>query len=420
MNKMSLNKIIAFAIIGLFFAGIACEKGGYSLYDPNYESSHPTPEIESVTPAGEYLAGVDAITIKGKYFATVLDSMTIDFGGVPGRILSSTTTEMRVRPGFNVGDVGIRVSVRGSEFFSNNFPYHLRDPYNYYKGTDKDYIPLVPVAIDEDDNIYTIIDHQGTGQVRYTKIAPDGTVEVDNLPGPGEKDPNDVVYPVNQTMRYKNYSSLVSLGGGELLMTQPSVWAIFSKTFGDNTQEAIWAVSANNKLRIRDSVVGPNGYLWVVGTGSGKVHRFDLNSKAETQFDADGQITAVAVKDNTLYLAGQIEGSGVSVFTADITGGNFSNLTEYFDYGANYSGDIKDMILDSEGGLYIATDGEANMVKVGPNGSHALYYDGVIKPRPFALSWNSGNLMIVAVESAEASLNYLDTWDKERAGIYYK
>lgn len=420
MKKMKLHKLIAFAIIGMFFAATACEKSGYSLYDPDYEPSQPTPEVDTVLPEGGYLAGVDAITIKGKNFATGLDSMTIDFSGVPGKILSSTKTEMQVRPAKTFGDVDIRISVRGAEFFSDKFPYYLDDAYNFYEGVDKDFIPLVPIAIDENDNIYTIIDNKGTGKVRYTKITPDGQIEIDDLPESGEKDENDVLYPATQTMRFKNYSSFLSLNNGTLLMTQQSVWAIFQKTFGDGVQETVWAASSNNKLRIRDTVIDSNGFLWVVGSGSDQVHRFDLSTKAETQYDVEGKVTSVAVAGDNLYLAGEIEGTSVKVWKADINGGNFSNLTEYFDFSAHYDGDIKDMILDNEGSLYIATDGEANIVQVESDGNHSLYYEDVVKPRPFALSWNSDNLMIVANESSDASLNYLNTWDKERAGIFYQ
>src|SRR5690554_3193697 len=120
MNKISLHKITTIVLAGLLVVTASCDKHASSLFDPDYESSQPTPVISEILPAGGYLAGVDSLIIKGENFVSGLDSMTINFGGVPGTIKSSTTTQMVVRPGFKVGNnIDVLISVRGSESFSN-------------------------------------------------------------------------------------------------------------------------------------------------------------------------------------------------------------------------------------------------------------------------------------------------------------
>lgn len=423
MNKISLHKITTVVLAGLLVVISSCDKHGSSLYDPNYESSRPTPVISEILPVGGYLAGVDSLIIKGENFATVLDSMTINFGGVPGTIKRSTPTEMVVRPGFKVGDdVAVRISVRGSEFFSNTFPYKLDDPFNYYKGTNEDYRPASAIAIDDNDNIYALVNNKATGYYRYTKISPDGTITLDDVKGPGEKRPavgDNRPYPRDSTMRFNNYSTLLYAGNDQLLMAQQGLRAIFQKTFGDGLQESVWKASSSSALKIKGALIDDKGYVWVVGLGSNQIHRFDLTTKTETKFPFNGDFTALALYEDKLFVGGNIDGN-VEIWSFSIdTGGNLGVAEKYFDFQSNYDGVINDMIFASNGDLIIATSAEESLVRVFPNGTHQQYYDGVTKKGAFTLTWRKDRFMVVGVQGDGASINYLDTFDKNRAGIYY-
>ncbi len=422
MNKIDRNIFLALGLVGLLILTPSCKKEASSLYDPNYESSHPTPVITSILPANGYLAGVDSVIINGENFATDLDSMTLNFGGEPGIIYRSTPTQMVARPGFKIGDeVPVRVSVRGSEFFSNVFPYKLDDPFDFYAGTTSDFAPTSGIAIDENDNIYTVVDNSSTGRIRYTKIATDGTIELDGVKAPGEPRPtfgDTRPYPTDSTMRFTQYSSIVYAGNDLLLMSQQGIRAIFQKTFGDGLRETLWAASSSSALKIKKMVVDSKGFLWVVGLGSGNIHRFDLATKTETTFPFVGDLNAVALFEDYLFVGGTVDGNHeIWRFPVDANG-DLGVGEKYFDFQANYSGIINSMIFASNGDLIVATSSEESLVKIFPDKSHIPFYDGVIKEGAFALTWRSDRFMVVGVNGTEASINYLDTFDKSRAGVY--
>ncbi len=422
MNKLDTNRILALGLVGLLMFTTSCKKEASSLFDPNYESSHPTPVITSITPASGYLAGVDSVIINGENFATDLDSMTLNFGGVPGIIYKSTKTQMVVRPGYKVGDeVQVRLSVRGSEFFSNSFSYKLDDPFNYYAGTGADHSPLSAIAIDENDNIYTIVDNSATGRVRYSKIAPDGTITLDGVKVSGEARPSlddTRPYPTDSTMRFTQYSSIVYAGNDLLLMSQQSIRAIFQKTFGDDKRESVWKASSVAGLKIMDMVADSKGNLWVVGLGSNNIHRFDMTTKDETIFPFTAELNAVAVYDDFIFVGGVVDGNReIWRFPVDANG-DLGAGEKYFDFQANYDGSIRSMILASNGDLIIATAATESLVRVFPNKSHEAMYDGVIKEGAFSLTWRSDRFMVVGVNGDEASINFLDTYDKSRDGVY--
>lgn len=132
---MKLSKIVRIVFIAALATGMVSCKDGNSVFDPNYEPSRPNPVVTDISPAGGYLAGVDSVIVTGENFATDPDSVTINFGGFPGIVKSATPTRLVVRPGTKHGeDLSVRVSVRGAELFSDNYPYTLFQPFGLYTG----------------------------------------------------------------------------------------------------------------------------------------------------------------------------------------------------------------------------------------------------------------------------------------------
>lgn len=165
---------------------------------------------------------------------------------------------------------------------------------------------------------------------------------------------------------------------------------------------------------IKDS----KGFLWVVGLGSGNIHRFDIATKTETKFPFVADLNAVALFEDYLFVAGSVDGNReIWRFPVDVSG-DLGVGEKYFDFQANYDGSIRSMILASNGDLIVATTAEESLVKIFPNKSHIPFYDGVIKQGAFTLTWKSDRFMVVGVNGTEASINYLDTFDKTRAGVY--
>ncbi len=396
-------------------------KDSISVYNPDYESSRPQPAISSISPANGYLAGVDSVIISGTNFATQSDSLTVNFGGSPGVVLSASKTELVVRPGTTWGDdLDVRVSVRGAEFFSDAFQYDLFQPFGVYPGLTVDDAPTSPVAIDGQNNIYSIITTNNV--TRYRRISPDGTVTTDTVRAPGDG------APTNVTMRFEAYSDIEVGPGGILLMSQQNIRAIFQKTFGDGLRETVWVASSAASFKIRDMVFDNNGFLWVVGFDSDNIHRFNAASPggSETIFPFAGQLSSVAFHSatNELFVGGSIDGSQeIWKFTIDGSG-NIGAGELYFDFGSNYNGTVSSMVLASNGELLITTGPEVsgvekpNIVRVFPNGNHQELYPGMLKPGAYSITWRDDRYAVVAIQGDETSINFLDMYDRTRSGIF--
>lgn len=405
-------------------------KDGNSVFDPDYESPENAPVVTAISPTNGYLAGVDSVIVTGIGFSADINEMTINFGGSPGVVKVASETELIVKPGIISGPaLPVVVSKRGAEFFSDEFSYTLFDPFNFYPGAAAANVPTTPVAVDANDNIYTITNTNGT--IRYIRISPDGTLTEDGVKAPGEArplgDPNPAPYPSDSTMRFTSYSDFEIGPGGKIFSTQQSLRAIFFKTFGDGLQDSIWSASSTGALKINDTVFDDNGYYWVVGRDSDQIHRFTVANKSETKFSFPGILNAVAFyePDNELYVGGVIDGSQkIWKFTIDGSG-NIGAGTLYFDFGQHYNGNIRRMILASNGELLIATgstdpqvEAEEGIVRVFPNGRHQPLYEGMLRANAFGITWRSDNFAVVVNNGDDASINFLDMYDRERAGIF--
>jgi hypothetical protein len=269
------TRIIILSGIALIFSNCG---DGNSIFDPEFELSAERPVVTNISPDPSYLAGVDSVIVTGQNFSDDPEEVVINFGGSSGVILSATPTELIVRPGTIHGtDLSVQVGVRDAEFLSESYAYTLRQPQGFYPGTDVSFAPTTPVGVDGDNNVYTIIDRNGV--IRYTKIAPDGTITRDLVKYPGEPrpDPNDSrPYPTDSTMRFTEYSDLEIGQNNDLFLSQQSIRAIFTKTFGDDKRESVWSASSSANLKINDMIFDDNGFLWAVGFDSDQIHRFNV------------------------------------------------------------------------------------------------------------------------------------------------
>ena len=418
--KVNIKLLPVFLL--LFALVLTTCKDENSVFDPNYEFPEDTPVITGISPVDGYLAGVDSVIVTGEGFSSEVDEMTINFGGSPGVVKVASETQLIVRPGVISGTgLSVVVSRRGAEFLSESVPYTLRQPQGFYSGTDNNSVPTTPAAVDANNNVYTIINRNGV--IRYTKIAPDGTITRDLVKYPGEPrpDPEDSrPYPTDSTMRFSSFSDLEIGPNDDLFLSQQSIRAIFTKSFGDDLRESVWAASSSANLKINDMVFDDNGFLWVVGLDSDQIHRFDATSKAETKFPFTGQFNSVAYFDNNneLFVGGLINGSQ-QIWKFGINGSGNLNAGElYFDFGANYEGSITSLILASNGELLIGNSGETSIVRVYPSLRHEPFYPGMIKQGTFGITWRDDEIAVVVTEGNDASVNFMDMYDRMRAGIF--
>ncbi len=395
---------------------------GNSIFDPEFELQGPTPVITNISPGTEYLAGVDSVIVTGENFSEQIDEMVINFGGSEGVILEASPTQLIVRPGQKDGqDLPVKIGVRDAEFLSDPYSYTLRPPQGFHPGTGVDFRPVTPLGIDADNNVYVLAEKSSA--FRLYKIGEDGTVEVDGVRNTGElRADGETPVDSDSTLRYQasSYTDIEIGPGNQVFLTQGSVRAIFVKTFGDDIRETVWSASSSADLKIRDIIFDDNGFLWVVGRDSDQIHRFTVSSRAETKFPFVGQFSAVAYHKvtNELFVGGLINGSQ-QVWKFQIDGaGNLGPGELYFDFSANYEGTINSLILASNGELMIGNTGESSIVRVYPSGRNHPLFPGMIKEGTFSITWRDTEFAIVAVGGDEASLNFLDTFDRSRSGIF--
>jgi 6-phosphogluconolactonase (cycloisomerase 2 family) len=167
-------------------------------------------------------------------------------------------------------------------------------------------------------------------------------------------------------------------------------------------------------------VFDDNGFLWVVGLDSDQIHRFTVSSRSETKFPFTGQFNSVAYFDNNneLYVGGLINDSQ-QVWKFSIDGsGNLGAGELYFDYGANYDGVITSLIFASNGELLIGNTGESSIVRIFPSKQHQPFYPGMIKQGTFGITWRDDEIAVVSIKGDDASVNFMDMYDRTRAGIF--
>jgi len=419
-NSIMKYKLVVIILVTLLiFQG--CGEGN-SVFDPDFELPGNRPIVTNITPDPEYLAGVDSVIVTGENFSDNIDEVVINFGGSEGVILSASPTQLIVRPGQKDGqNLPVKVGVFNAEFLSEAYSYTLRPPQGLYPGTSTGFVPVTPLGIDGNNNVYLFAERNSA--FRLYKIAVDGTTEIDGIRNLGEfKEDGETPVPADSTLRYpaNSYSDIEIGPMDQVFMTQGSVRAIFIKTFGDGIRESLWVASSSAALKIQDMIFDDNGFLWVVGRDSDQIHRFNSTTKAESKFPFVGQFNAVAYykQSNELFVSGTINGSQ-QVWKFSIDGsGNLGSGELYFDFGAKYDGNITSLILASNGELLIGNTGETSIVRVFPSGRNQAFYPGMIKQGTFSITWRDDEFAVVATEGDGGSLNFMDMFDRTRSGIF--
>ncbi|MCX6144150.1 MAG: IPT/TIG domain-containing protein, partial [Ignavibacteriales bacterium] len=119
------------ALIILFVSGCDNPKTG-SIYDPNV-TFRLQPTIASVSPpvSPTPFAGMDTMVITGTNFSSVLAEDNVLFNSTQAALLKATTTKITLvapmLPAPFPDSIAIRVSVFGSDMFSNAVQYKLKE-----------------------------------------------------------------------------------------------------------------------------------------------------------------------------------------------------------------------------------------------------------------------------------------------------
>lgn len=358
-------------IFMLFFWGCNQVENVAPLYNKTF-SNTAVPEIVSVSPPDSAFAGVDELTITGHNFPTVLSEMAVYFNNVKATIISADTNKIVVKAPNLVNDtINIKISKFNADKLSNSISYKLISAtiiFKQFKPNDTPYA----IAFDKDGNIYVslTVNKNGTG---VKKILPDGSI-IDFAPKGAE-----------------TYWTSLKFGQSGELYAARSAKGIFK--IPQNSIATVWVSSSNGIGSITDFDFDQNGILWAGGNNTA-VYRV-TQAKNVKSFSFTGNVRAVRVFNNFLYVGGAKDGTE-SVWRFPIINSDSLGTAElYFDFKATYpTGTIQGITFSADGDLIIGTDGLEPIVIVKPDKSSQILFAGVLnasgKSKFNSFFWGNG------------------------------
>ena len=384
MKKILISFIVILSFSFIWF--MACENDvPSSIYDPD-DLGEATPAISSITPADSTTTGIGNIVISGSNFSPVAEENLVFFNKTRAKVVSSTENEIIVESPIVVGDsVAVKVSVRDSYHFSNDYLYSLFEAVYEFGGFD-DYTDPYALAVDNDENLYVSI----AGK-KIEKVSPDGTREtyanvlVDKCSGM-VMGPNGDIYYAN----ILQYIFLLPAGGGQDGIFVRTPGGVQDLDFdangnifcGGNGKEIYWVnVAEKTSTTVKEypsinikSIRVFNGYVYVVGDYVG------------TEQD---QVKFAVYRNQILDAEGTL-GETEMVFA-------FSNeFPTAILYSVNF---------DIDGIMYLGTSmPDKAILKVQQDGSYSVLYPRVMDAETYEMCWGNGNHMYITRRNKDVSI----------------
>ncbi len=367
----------------LFIQG--CTSDSSSLFDPDYTPERPDPSISVIEPQDGWLAGVDEITIRGENFSEVADENRVYFGGIPGIVHSSSSSEMVVRPARVVGEnVDVKLTVRRAINFSNQLEYRLDQAVFQAPGS----IPndnVTGIATDADGNV--IFGYQEGGAPRGIRKwnIDDGTVER--------------VLPSTF-----NWSS-VKVGPDGLIYGARNIFGIYRETANGQIDTNPFAIGISGENYI-DMDFDQDGNLWTVGNNQ-NIFRIDINDGSVTRFPFEANLRAVRYYNGKLYMGGRIpdgsETGSLEVWTMDINDGQASNPQRYLNISDVSDVDFNMLAItfDVNGRIYMGANNGTGIYTWSESEGFREFYIGLIEPSGYSFAWDGEFLIASATNRGE-------------------
>ena len=412
-------KPLLIASLLLFFT--SCDNEALSVWNSEEPAPASAPVLNSVTPEGGYLAGVDAITITGSGFSNTAAENSVYFSngednGVKGLVLSSTGTSLTVRPPQIVGDnIEIKATRSGAEKFSNSLTYKLSSPIlNAYSAfNDKADSPL-SIALDNNGDLFVALTSGGNAAgVIKAEISAEGTISTYVLP--------------NNRFRFDT----IEFTPDNRLYLCVGNRAVFSAAEG--TKEAAHFIMPN-PFNFLGLDMDDKGYMWLVGNNTHivrhipqetRVNVTNLNSLPDNTkvYPLVANLTGVFFYNNALLLVGS-DDAGPKIWKAvldtnsDITEVSvFSDLASAITIG---SGDVfTDIVVAEDGMVYVSTNKKEGIFEISADGKTVKpLYEGVLYPSVNSLDWTDSEYLIAATTASnrEGSKNSVIKINMQKKG----
>lgn len=389
MKKIFYNTfIITTLLLGIILIGCA-EDPPASL--EQYPSANlPAPVLSTLEPSSQALAGVTVITITGSNFSADTRNNFVYFNGVPGTILTSTTTQLTVRVADVVDDtVMVKIAVVGAQDFSNQYQYKMLPAWEEYYPFDKIAEKNYGIIIDNSSNLYvSLFSNAPTLIGGIWKITPP----------PFDSTSKTQYIPKGNTQKFDN---LRYGPGGELYgaRTARGIWKLVEGV----GPAAPWVSSLLPVGTLISAIEFDNNQnLWALNDKD-KIFKIKQDGTVTT-YDFTGNLRALRIFNGDLYVAAlknNIEG----VWRIPITGnGDLGTEELYFDLTGLRSNEpkITAMTFAADGDMIIGLDkGPDPLLVVKPNQSYEDLYPGVIGANSvISMYWpsNSNSLYFVRGE----------------------
>lgn len=381
--KKNVYKIILFIALGFFAAG--CENDvTESLYEVHQGGNLPQPVVNSITPDGYALAGVDAVELTGSNFSAVGDNNLVYFGSVKAKVLEASATRLLVRAPNNPADtLTVKVAVMGAEKYSESRLYKLLAAAQDYavKTGRKAYA----ITVDKNENIYASATESDAG-IGIIKILPDGVTVENFAPKGGE-----------------TFFNVLKLGPTGFVYGARGQRALFEIQPGVASKSFV-TMSAG---QIIDFDFDKDGYMWLGGKDlKDSVYRVTMTDKAKKSFPFKGEVRAVRVFNGYLYIAALRDGAE-KIFRLPLSAGTLGAEEEYFNMTAAYpEKNTVSMLISASGKIYIGTSSKSPetdygtenswpILVVNTDKSSSIMFDAMIPDSKFAgpvvsMAWGAG------------------------------
>lgn len=373
MKTRQLLGLLAVALLAGLLIGCT-EEPPPSLYDSNYVSG-PQPKVTGIAPATNALAGVTVLTISGENFKPSAAQNMVFFDAAVASLTSATATQLVLKAPVVIGDsIKVKVAVQGADLFSTPYVYKLEAPTENKFGNFGANDELASMDCDTAGNVFVSMLSSGLG-VGVWKFAPDGTKST-------------TVYSNAFSTAVGSWKGMKFGSGGAIFCVAARAIVFRIPPGGGNA--AVW-LSGSGLTNLNDLDFDASGNIWAGGAGATNIFRVKADKSVQA-FPFRGDVRSVRVYNGFLYVGGKRD-SLEKVWRFPITGDNLGAEEEYFNvsavYGANSFG-VYGLAFDTDGNLYVGTDGGDGILLVNPSKSGSPYYAGVVNGASVYLTWGKG------------------------------
>ena len=286
-----------------------------SLYNPNQQFL-PNPVIDSLSPSGSALAGVDTVTIHGKYFAADKDSDLVYFiksvvsssnDVINPPIISATSTSLSfIAPALPGDSLQVRVAVEGALLYGTKM-YNLISAVSQFGGLASSQAAY-GLAAGSDSALYGAISSSNVDRGIF-KVTSTGT---------------STYAPATSGLIGWNG---IKFGPGGYLYGVRGNRAIYRFAPGGGGAAQVWVSAPSGSFSDLD--FDPNQNLWV-GGGGGNIYRITPSASVKG-FAFSGTVRSVRYYNGYLYFAANVGTAPAQVFRAPIVNDSLGAAELYFD-----------------------------------------------------------------------------------------